>query len=77
LRRHLTQDITLSNDVTNCSGDGLDIGADGITIHLNGHNITAAGPAYASGINFHDHVTVIAGAVLRSAASATATSPAG
>jgi parallel beta-helix repeat protein len=38
----LTQSITLANDLTDCPGDGLVIGADGITVDLNGHTIDGA-----------------------------------
>ena len=35
----LTASTTVGNDLTNCPGDGLVIGAAGITINLNGHTI--------------------------------------
>ena len=35
----LTQSVTLANDLTNCPHAGLIIGADGITVDLNGHTI--------------------------------------
>ena len=35
----LTQSVRLANDLTNCPADGLVIGADGITVDLNGHTI--------------------------------------
>jgi parallel beta-helix repeat protein len=35
--------VELNSDL-NCSGDGLIVGADGITIRLNGHTITGPGP---------------------------------
>jgi hypothetical protein len=35
----ITQDTTLENDLTDCSGDGIVIGADGITLDLNGHTV--------------------------------------
>jgi parallel beta-helix repeat protein len=35
----ITHDTTLTADLTNCPGDGLVIGADNITINLNGHTI--------------------------------------
>jgi hypothetical protein len=38
----ITEDTTLENDVTDCSGDGLVIGADGITLDLNGHTVSGA-----------------------------------
>jgi large repetitive protein len=35
----ITKDTTLQNDLTNCPGDGIVIGADKITLDLNGHTI--------------------------------------
>jgi hypothetical protein len=35
----LTASTTVANDLTNCPGDGLVIGAAGITLDLNGHTI--------------------------------------
>ena len=35
----ITHDTTLTVDLTNCPGDGLVIGADNITLNLNGHTI--------------------------------------
>jgi hypothetical protein len=35
----ITHDTTLHNDLTNCTTDGLVIGADNITLDLNGHTI--------------------------------------
>jgi large repetitive protein len=35
----LTHSVKLANDLTNCPGDGLVIGASGITVDLNGHTI--------------------------------------
>jgi len=35
----ITHDTTLTADLTNCPGDGLDIGADNVTLNLNGHTI--------------------------------------
>src|SRR3954447_21773600 len=57
----ITKSIDVSNDISDCPGDGLDIGADGLLIRLLDHKITAAGPAVASGINFqgHSHVTIV------------------
>lgn len=36
----ITTHITLHHDLTDCSGTGLVIGADGVTVDLNGHTIT-------------------------------------
>jgi parallel beta-helix repeat protein len=35
----ITQDTTLDSDLVNCQGDGIVIGADNITLDLNGHTI--------------------------------------
>jgi hypothetical protein len=35
----LTSSVRLANDLANCSGPGLVVGADGITVDLNGHTI--------------------------------------
>jgi parallel beta-helix repeat protein len=70
----ITQDTTLTADLTNCPGDGLVIGADGITLDLNGHTIDGTvaqasscdGPPFgASGIHLggHDRLTVADGTV--------------
>lgn len=38
----ITQDTVLDNDLSDCPGNGLVIGADGITLDLNGHTISGA-----------------------------------
>ena len=56
--------ITLTRDVTGCTGDGIVAGADGIVIRLGGHRITGStGSLGASGINLrgHNHVTIVGG----------------
>ena len=35
----LTHSVRLANDLSNCPGDGLVIGAPGVTVDLNGHTI--------------------------------------
>src|SRR5688572_26585245 len=35
----LTQDTTLDSDLVDCSGQGIVIGADNVTLDLNGHTI--------------------------------------
>jgi parallel beta-helix repeat protein len=37
----ITHDTTLTQDLANCPGDGLKIGKSGISVNLNGHDITA------------------------------------
>jgi hypothetical protein len=39
----ITQDTTLTHDVGPCSGDGIILGADNITLDLNGHTVTGDG----------------------------------
>jgi hypothetical protein len=61
----ITQDTTLDSDLLNCPGDGVVIGADGITLDLAGHAITGAGEG-ATGVNDlagHDSVVVEGGGV--------------
>jgi parallel beta-helix repeat protein len=45
----ITKDTTLDNDLIDCPGDGIIIGADNITVDLNGHTISGAGTG--SGVN--------------------------
>jgi Right handed beta helix region len=57
----------LTSDLTNCRGVGLRIGADGITLDLNGHTIAAAAkrnPTAHGILNVgHDRVTIKGGTV--------------
>jgi hypothetical protein len=57
----------LTRDLTNCPGVGLRIGADDITLDLNGHTISAAAkrnPKAHGILNVgHDHVTIRGGTV--------------
>jgi hypothetical protein len=56
----LTHSVKLANDLTNCPGDGLVIGADGITVDLNDHTIdgtvtqTNCDPTEVPRIGIHD-----------------------
>jgi hypothetical protein len=56
---------TLHADLVNCSGNGLVIGADRITLNLNGHTITGSlnGAAGIDNSAGHDGVTIKNGAV--------------
>ena len=45
----ITEDVTLTSDLNCSSGDGLIVGASGITINLNGYKITAGEDASSSG----------------------------
>lgn len=40
----ITKDAKLDRDLTNCPGDGLVIGADDVTVDLNGHTIDGVSP---------------------------------
>jgi hypothetical protein len=65
----VAQDTTLTNDLLDCHGDGLIIGADGITLDLNGHTISgqiiSGGLPDQVGIENagHDDVTITNGTV--------------
>lgn len=50
----VTQDTTLTNNLIGCPGDGLIIGADGITLDLGSHVITSSTHT-GEGINFNAH----------------------
>jgi parallel beta-helix repeat protein len=68
----ITQDATLDSDLLNCPGDGVVIGADNITLDLNGHLIDGTGfPTSGAGVDNnagHDGVTVIDGSIQEFAA---------
>jgi parallel beta-helix repeat protein len=66
----ITQNTRVANDLDDCPGDGLVIGADGITLDLNGHTIdgdaTLSDRESEAGVNnsgSHDGVTVKNGAI--------------
>lgn len=60
----VTHNVTLDKDITNCPGDGLVIGASGITIDLNGHRLDGLGNgAGISNPDGHDGVAVIDGRI--------------
>lgn len=62
----ITEDTKLANDLANCPGNGLVIGADDITLDLNGHTIDGDGAAEDFGIDNtagHDGVTIKAGSL--------------
>ena len=48
----ITQDTTVDNDLSNCPGDGLVVGADNITLDLNGHTVSGPGatPTFTAGV---------------------------
>ncbi|MGI8777346.1 MAG: hypothetical protein ACR2LJ_08155 [Acidimicrobiales bacterium] len=57
----LTKDTTLHADVGPCPADGLIVGADDITLNLNGHTVSGTGPGDGShaGILITNHTGVI------------------
>jgi hypothetical protein len=65
----VTQDTTLTGDLLDCPGNGLVVGADGITIDLNGHTISgqiiSGGSPDQVGIENrgHDDVTIRNGTI--------------
>ena len=72
----ITADTTLSSDLLDCPNNGIVIGADDITLNLNGHRIEGDGTEFAGCVkgefcdvgvvsNGHDDVTVRNGSVRR------------
>src|SRR3954454_2701590 len=61
----VTADSKLAHDLTDCPGLGIVIGADGITLDLNGHTVDGDGVADVEGISNdgHDRVTIKGGRV--------------
>jgi parallel beta-helix repeat protein len=59
----LTHSITLSNDLLACAGDGLVIGASGITVDLNGHLVQGTGLGAGVRNPGHHDVTIRNGTI--------------
>jgi hypothetical protein len=63
----ITESTKLTQDLTNCPGVGIQIGADGITLDLDGHTVAAAAkrnPKAHGILNVgHDRVTIKGGTV--------------
>ena len=59
----LTKSITLSNDLLACAGDGLVIGAGGITVDLNGHLVQGTGLGAGVRNPGHHDVTIRGGTI--------------
>jgi parallel beta-helix repeat protein len=59
----LTRSITLSNDLLACAGDGLVIGAGGITVDLNGHLLQGTGLGAGVRNPGHHDVTIRGGTI--------------
>jgi parallel beta-helix repeat protein len=55
----VTHDVSLSHDLLNCPGDGLEVGANHITIDLDGHVIDGVNAAGSVGINDNGHSDVM------------------
>jgi hypothetical protein len=51
----VTHSTTLRADLTNCPGDGLVIGADGVTLDLAGHTVGGAGSPDSAGVRLAGH----------------------
>ena len=60
----LRTSTTITNSLVGCAGDGLVIGASGITVDLNGHTIQGTGLGVGVQNNGHDDVTIRNGALL-------------
>lgn len=62
----ITEDTKLANDLTNCRGHGLVIGADNVTLDLNGHTIDGDGAGEDWGVDNsagHDGVVIRRGSL--------------
>jgi parallel beta-helix repeat protein len=59
------RDTTLRQDLVNCPGDGLEIGADGVTLDLGGHMIDGRNADGSEGVSVDGHarVTIRNGAI--------------
>jgi large repetitive protein len=63
--RVITTSTTVTNNLSNCAGDGLVIGAGGITLDLNGHTIEGTGLGVGVRNNGHDGVTIRNGTITK------------
>jgi parallel beta-helix repeat protein len=61
----VTTSVILANDLTDCSGDGLVVGADGVTVDLGGHTIDGTFADDSVGVrnDGYDGVTITNGTV--------------
>ncbi|MCX5381418.1 right-handed parallel beta-helix repeat-containing protein [Streptomyces sp. NBC_00091] len=59
----ITTDTKLTNDLTNCPHSGIIIGADDITLDLNGHTIDGAGDGAGVENLGHDRISIKGGSV--------------
>jgi nitrous oxidase accessory protein NosD len=60
----VTSSVTLTSDLT-CAGNGLVVGADNITINLNGHRLSGNGTGAGIGAISHAGLSVLNGAIDR------------
>lgn len=63
--RVVTQDTTLTEDITGCTGDGIVIAADGVTLDLNGHRVAGFRKEKSAGIRVQgvNNITIVNGTV--------------
>jgi parallel beta-helix repeat protein len=54
----ITSDTTLTYDLTNCSGNGLNIAAAGVTLDCNGHTISGSGSSTGVNVSNSDSAVV-------------------
>lgn len=61
----VTTSVRLDSDLLDCLGDGLIVGADGITINLNRHAIRGTDAPWAAGVRIdgYDNITVTNGEI--------------
>jgi parallel beta-helix repeat protein len=55
----ITADTTLTANLTGCTGDGLVIAADGVTLDLAGHRIEGAASGDTAGVDVEGHTGVV------------------
>ena len=60
----ITTNTTITNSLAGCAGDGLVIGASGVTVDLNGNTIQGTGLGVGVMNNGHSDVTIRNGALL-------------
>ncbi len=60
----ITQSVKLTADLSCGSSDGLDVGADHVTVDLGGHTITGASNFYGVFANGHQYVTIKNGTIV-------------
>ncbi len=61
----ITSNLTLTSDLTGCPAEGLFIGADNVTINLNGHTISGTGSSAAINVLANKGVRIVGPGTLR------------